>query len=132
MHEMYQLVFPPKTFVINPRGNQLIAKLRLGNVSTEDIRKALMRISTDHTLAVSHDPTNTRGYVVRVTTDAPSMTEDEISDLLQELNAHLKRIKRKESTRDDDTIDLNTSEARLTTVGSHKAKPKYVNRKITS
>ena len=95
MHEMYQLVFPPKAFVVNPREDQLVAKLRLGNVSIEDVRKALMRISSDHNLSVNHDNDNrSRGYVVRITTDAPSMTEDAIHTLLQELNAHLKRIKR--------------------------------------
>jgi len=131
MHEMYQLVFPPKTFVVNPRGNQLVAKLRLGNVSIEDVKQAFSRISSEHTFTVRHDDTNTtRGYVARVETDAPKMTDVEISELLTEFNAHLKRIKRREITPTDDLVDLTISEASLTSSGSsHKPKPKYVNRK---
>lgn len=125
MHEMYQLVGRPTPYEkMFPQ--HTVAKLRLGNISAQEVRTALSRCSNNFNISVELDNAGLPGLVVKLCSTAPSMSAEDITELLEEMNTHLSAMRR---ARLDRLVQSAAMPGRSVVASSTKSVPHdYVNK----
>jgi len=93
MHQLYELVGRPTPYE-KMFSEHSVAKLRLGNVSVQEISTALSRCSSNYNITVELDNVGLRGLVVKLCSAAPRMSAENITELLEEMNTHLSAMRR--------------------------------------